>query len=286
VGLLDVLTRVTVVVSLLVGVGLVVVVGPSRLRAGTRNVGSNARGVVPAATVLAAVLATNRVVRDAGIDLSWILGLNVTGHIYGLEGRFVPALQSLAVPPLTAYFEVVYIHGYVFVLVFPVVAFLLHDDDQPLREHLLAYALNYGIGVTCYVAVVAYGPRNFFSPETVESLLYTNWPASQLLTSQVNTNTNVFPSLHASLSTTVALLAYRFRRVYPRWMPIAAVLAASVAVSTMYLGIHWAIDVLGGIALAVGSVTLAARADRDTLRRFWSDRVSAVGRLHPWRHDR
>jgi membrane-associated phospholipid phosphatase len=262
VGLLDVLTRVTVVVSLLVGVGLVGVVGPSRLRAGIRNVGSNARSVVPAATVLAAVLATNRVVRDAGIDLSWILGLNVTGHIYGLEGRFVPALQSLAVPPLTAYFEVVYIYGYVFVLVFPVITFLLHDDDKPLREHLLAYALNYGIGVICYVAVVAYGPRNFFSPETVESLLYTNWPASQLLTSQVNTNTNVFPSLHTSLSTAVAVLAWETRDIYPRWPVLAVPLAVGVGFATMYLGIHWATDVLGGICLGVGSVVIAGRLVR------------------------
>jgi membrane-associated phospholipid phosphatase len=283
-ALIGVLSRVAVVAALLVGAGLVVLVGPARLRDGVRDVTSNVRDVAPAAVVLAAVLGMNRVVRDAGIDLSWILGLRLTRRIHAIEGGFVPALQSLATPPVTAYFEAIYIHGYVFVLVFPVAAFLFHEDDQPLREHLVAYSLNYGIGVVCYVLIVAYGPRNFFAPGTVESLLYTNWPESQLLTSQVNTNTNVFPSLHASLSTTVALFAYRFRGIYPRWAPVAAVLAVSVVISTMYLGIHWATDVLAGVVLAAGSVVLATRTDRNTLRRGWFG--GPLDRIRAWRSDR
>ena len=166
---------------------------------------------------------------------------------------------------------------------FPVVAFLLHDDEQPLREHLIAYSLNYGIGVVCYILFIAFGPRNQIP--AVESLLYSNWPQSQLLTSQVNTNTNVFPSLHASLATTVALLSNRFRGVYPRWRPLAIVLAVSVSVSTMYLGIHWATDVVAGVVLAVGSVKAARRVDETTLRpKRLGGRLA--DRLRTWRHDR
>ncbi|MDZ7730656.1 MAG: phosphatase PAP2 family protein [Natrialbaceae archaeon] len=88
-------------------------------------------------------------------------------------------------------------------------------------------------------------------------MLYDSYPTYQYLTSEVNRNTNVFPSLHASLATTVALFAVRTREFYPRWVPIAIFLAISVSVSTMYLAIHWATDVIAGVALAVISVRLA-----------------------------
>jgi membrane-associated phospholipid phosphatase len=67
----------------------------------------------------------------------------------------------------------------------------------------------------------------------------------------------IFPSLHASLSTTVAILAWESRAVYPRWVVVALPLAAGVGFATMYLGIHWALDVVGGICLGVVSVTIA-----------------------------
>jgi len=64
-------------------------------------------------------------------------------------------------------------------------------------------------------------------------------PEYQYLTREVNTSTNVFPSLHTSLSATVAAFAWQTRSEFPKWLPVAVVLAASVAISTMYLGIHW-----------------------------------------------
>jgi membrane-associated phospholipid phosphatase len=75
----------------------------------------------------------------------------------------------------------------------------------------------------------------------------------------VNTNTNVFPSLHTSLSITVALIAWQTRRQYPLWTAVSVPIAASVVISTMYLGIHWAIDVLAGALMAWVIVRLASR---------------------------
>ncbi len=261
-ALVDVVALVGAVVVGLHVLGAALVVGPARLRTAPRRVRANLSAVAPGFVVLAAVLAVNKLVRAVGVELSWIIGLNITGYIYAVEGTFVAALQSMATPALTTYFGFVYVFGYVFLLTFPVLAYLLHDDPRPLHVLLLAYVLNYGLGLLCYVVFVAYGPRNFM-PELVESLLFTHWPQSQLLTAQVNANTNVFPSLHTSLSVTVGLLAYHFRTVYPRWLPVAAVLAASITVSTMYLGIHWLTDVLAGVVLAVASVAVATLVAAD-----------------------
>jgi membrane-associated phospholipid phosphatase len=261
VTLLGLVLQVAAVVALLHALGLSAVVQVGDHRAAARSARRNVRAVAPTAGVLAGVLAVNRIVREVGVELSWLIGVNITADIHAVEGGFVAAVQSLATPSLTAYFSFVYVFGYVFLLTFPLVLYALHDDERPLRTTLVAYVLNYLLGLACYVAFVAYGPRNFM-PDLVNSLLFANWPQSQLLTSQVNENTNVFPSLHASLSVTVAALAYRFRGASPRWVPLAGFLAASVVVSTMYLGIHWLTDVVAGVALGVASVAAASWACR------------------------
>jgi len=236
----------------------------------------NLRAVAPTLAVLAGVLAVNSVVRDIGVELSWLIGINITRYIFLLESELVAVIQSIATPALTAYFGFVYVFGYTFLLTFPVLAYLLTEGPRPLRVLFTAYILNYGFGLACYVLFVAYGPRNFM-PELVEPLLYTAWPQSQLLVQQVNTNTNVFPSLHTSLSVTVALVAVRFRGIYPRWAPVAVLLAASVVFSTMYLGIHWATDVVAGAAVGWASVVFAERVGDGSLVgavRRWRDRRS------------
>jgi len=255
--LVSLLLDVTVVVTLLLLVGVVGIVGLDRLRAFRPRALARFRAVLPYLVLLGAVLLVNSLLREVGPDLSWIIGWRITGWIASVEGTFVATVQSYANPALTTYFSYVYVYGYVFLLVFPIVAYFVLPETRPIRETAIAYSLNYGIGVLCYLLFIAYGPRNVM-PDLVDQLLYTHWPESQLLTSEVNANVNVFPSLHTSLAMTVAALAYRTREAYPAWFPIATVLAVSVAISTMYLGIHWGIDVLAGIARAGSSVASAA----------------------------
>ena len=256
--LAHVLGQVIAVIALMLVVGLIVVVGRDRLGETRLEYRSRLRAVAPIALVLATTLALNGVVRGVFYDLSWTVGWEATWTIYELEGQFIVWIQSLATPPVTAYFSFMYVYGYVFLLVFPIVAYFALADTGPLRLLFASYTFNYVLGLVCYTLVIAYGPRNVM-PELVSSLLYETYPHYQHLTRQVNRNVNVFPSLHTSLAATAAILAYRTRDTYPRWTPIATVLAVSVAVSTMYLGIHWAVDVVAGVALASASVVLADR---------------------------
>jgi membrane-associated phospholipid phosphatase len=70
------------------------------------------------------------------------------------------------------------------------------------------------------------------------------------------------------LSTTVAGLAYQTRDSYPVWFVVAVALAVSIVGATMYLGIHWATDVLAGFVLAAIALWVARRyGDRDLLDR-------------------
>lgn len=239
-------------------IGLLLFVPARDVPSALRNARSNIRQVGPTAVLLGGVLIANSFIRNAGVDLAWLIGVNITRGIYAIEGTFVASVQSVATPALTAFFSFIYVFGYAFLLTFPIVIYALIEDGEPLLLTLVAYSLNYGLGLVSYVFFIAYGPRNYM-PELVESILFTNWPQVQLLTGLVNVNTNVFPSLHASLAVTVALLAIRFREIHWHWTAVATGLAVLICISTMYLGIHWLTDVVGGILLAVLSVSVASR---------------------------
>jgi membrane-associated phospholipid phosphatase len=246
---------VTIVASLVVVVGAATLigvptmVGVDRARAGLSAWRSRLVELFPLILLLCAVVAFKTAVGGILPELSWLVGWNVTDLIGTLEGEFVGTVQSFQTPLLTAYFAGVYVYGFSFLLVFPFVAYFLHEDPRPFQETAVAFSLNYLLGLLAFTLVIAYGPRNYLVGD-VEPLLYRFWPAAYLLTSEVATRTDVFPSLHTSMSVTVALLAWRTRDAFPRWTLVSAVLAGSVVVSTMYLGIHWATDVVAGLVLA------------------------------------
>jgi len=268
--------EVSAVVATLCVVGAVTIVGRTRLVALRTELQSRLRESAPYLAVLIAVLAINSAIRDYAQEISWLIGWNITGAIEAVEGGFVAAIQSVQTELLTAYFSYVYVFGYVFLLIFPLLAYAALDDRTPFKRLVVAYSFNYLLGLLLYIVFIAYGPRNV---GVAENLLYITNPEYQFLTSAVNTNTNVFPSLHTSLSTTVAVFAYRTREAYPIWFGLATGLAASIIVSTMYLGIHWGIDVLVGLGLAALCVSLARRVVASELvqSRLSSESKSSTG---------
>ncbi|WP_138005143.1 phosphatase PAP2 family protein [Halalkalirubrum salinum] len=258
-GLVSVLTQVAIVIVSACLVASIAFIGPARLLELRKEAIPRLLDAKHLIAVLLVVLVTNGLIRDATQNLSWVFGWNITPLIRQIEGGVVIYIQSLATPLLTAYFSYIYVFGYGFLLIFPFLAYLSLSDQTHFRSLVLAYTLNYGLGLICYLIFIAYGPRNSFGPGLVESLLFDTYPQFQFLTRSVNVPTNVFPSLHTSLSATVALLAFHTRREYPIWLWISIVLAVSVFISTMYLGIHWLLDVIAGIVLAVVSVEGARR---------------------------
>ncbi|PSQ25397.1 PA-phosphatase [Halobacteriales archaeon QS_9_68_17] len=264
-GLADVVMRLTVMVAILLSVTAAVIVGPRRVFRAVGDYRWRLAEIGPYLTVLLIVLGVRKLTMDYTGLLSWALDWNITQTIYSLEGALVADVQSLRAPLLTDYFVFIYLYGYVFLLLFPFVAYFVRSDMTSMKELIVAYTFNYGVGLVCYVLFIAYGPRNLI-PDIVDSLLYVTYPQSQLLTGEVNHNTNVFPSLHASLSMTTFFLAWRTKEEYPLWVPVSLVLGVSVAISTMYLGIHWATDVVAGTALAGLSIFVTEYiVDRDLL---------------------
>lgn len=216
------------------------------------------RAMWPYVGGLVAILVVNKGLQGYIESFSHAYGIEATPLLYAVEGDLVSSFQGLFPDIAVFYFSPMYIVGYVVLLIFPLVAYLFAESLAPLRTLVTAYAINYGIAVVCYAAIVAYGPRNHAADTagaaSVGEPMFDLFPDITVLTSQVNTHTNVFPSLHTALSVTVLLIALRTHDEFPRWTTIAAVVCVSIVFATMYLGIHWFVDVIAGGALATVSV--------------------------------
>jgi len=250
------LFEITVVVTTLCAVGAITIVGRRRLTELMTELRPRLRESAPYIGLLATVLAINSLLRPYAQQLSQQIGWRITGTIEAFEGSFVAGIQAYQSELLRLYFSYVYVFGYVFILVFPILAYLALATREQFKRLTVAYSSNYALGLVCYILFIAFGPRNM---DVAENLLYLNNPQYQFLTSAVNNKTNAFPSLHTSLSATVAIFAYKTRSEYPAWFIVGSSLAVSIIISTMYLGIHWATDVVFGILLAGLSVYIADR---------------------------
>ena len=215
------------------------------------------REVAPYVAALGVVVVLNKGLQGPIRQFSAAYGIELTPILYGIEGDLVHTIQALTPDPALAYFAAVYTVGYAVMLFAPLVIYLFAERPRPLKWLVSSYAVNYILAVGVYATVVAYGPRNVdrsTEAAAAGSPLLELVPEITVVTSLVNSNTNVFPSLHAALSVTVALIAASTRGTFRRWFYLAAWLAASILAATLALGIHWLTDVVAGGLLAVVAV--------------------------------
>ncbi len=239
-----------------------------QLRRTVDESGRRLRDAAPYLGLAALIFLTKRATHGYSVRISRAIDWNITDELYAAEGEFVATLQAIVPEATLGFFSVMYMFGFPFLLVAAPILYFALPSQRHLKALLVAYVGNYFIGAICYTLFIAYGPRNHLS--TVDGLMYRVYPQTQDMTAAISSNTDVFPSLHTSLAIVVLLFAWRSRRAYPLWFPIASVVSFAVVFSTMYLGIHWAFDVVAGIALGVGTVFAAerivARVEGDTDR--------------------
>lgn len=211
--------------------------------------------ISPYIGIAVVILLLKQSTHEMRLHLSESLNWNITGWIFTLEGMFVAHVQQIIPDSLAFLFSVFYMFGYPYLLIVPLILYFSFPTLRILKELLVAYILNFIMGATFYTLFISHGPRIHLSQ--VEGMMYQMYPETQELTAAISSNANVFPSLHTSMSVVVLLFAWRTRESQPKWLVLATITTLGIVISTMFLGIHWLIDVLAGIVLAVWSYKVA-----------------------------
>ncbi len=197
------------------------------------------------------------------------LGWDFTWVVYAIEGQFVQTFQdTLRNPILDWVFTAVYTVGAFWLYHLPFWFCVLTGRSRSALIVALSLAGIWIVGILAYfflpvfeVWVTSDAPYNYGH---VVNVLFDTMPSTRDSPYYMAAINNNFPSLHVG-TTMGVVLALRYageRKMFRFLFPFAA----GVALATMYLGIHWVLDVIAGILLAWGAAVLATRiADKQAV---------------------
>lgn len=161
------------------------------------------------------------------------------------DGSFARVFQTSW---LTSYMKMVYNTGFVLAVLVPLFrAAMAIDFKKMLKYTLSAHVFQVFIITPFYI--VFYLQEVWFVHGKLDPLTRHLNPTQTL-----ETTLNCFPSMHTSIAFAMFLLVIRERNKVFKW--VWGFYCLSVIYSTMYLEIHWVIDVFGGLLLGYLTVKL------------------------------
>ncbi|WP_048602393.1 phosphatase PAP2 family protein [Rubeoparvulum massiliense] len=170
------------------------------------------------------------------------------------DGMFI---RQFATPWLDQILVPIYVHG--FVVPAAVMAVYYVATKQPVKvvQAIFAFhALQYVMILPFHFWVESYQvwqvqnmfDGTFFTDPIVN---YRHWLVSGAKVPSFN---HAFPSMHTSIATAIIIMALREKNRFFRW--IMVIFNVTVIFTTVYLGIHWILDLIGGILLGWSAVKI------------------------------
>lgn len=169
-----------------------------------------------------------------------------TQAFFDIEQNFVATIQHFFKNDALTYFTTFY-----YVILFTAIMIASVGIYTFQKNYKLFYGLCYAIMINYIVAFPFYlfFPVNevwFFHPN-VDLLMHQVFPTFESEYRPLSGIDNCFPSLHTSLSITMAVIASKSGSRL--WRYFTAISAVIVIFSIFYLGIHWFLDMCAGLAL-------------------------------------
>lgn len=185
-----------------------------------------------------------------------------TKSIYSIEGNFVSAIQHLFHNDILTM-----ISSYFYVVIFPSVMITSIALYTFQKNYKLFYAICYALMFNYMVAIPFYlfFPVNevwSFHP-SVKLLILDVFPTFEQDYRPLSGLDNCFPSLHTSISVSMAVIAVKSRSTF--WKIFVPISSAFIIFTIFYLGIHWLSDMCAGVVLGVVAARLGLRISEGRL---------------------
>lgn len=246
-------------------------VSVGRLRTTDAEVGTGVAVALPTALtsrigltlLLAAVFAVNWIETTAD---NWVgaragfvpdLRRQVAKAVHAIEGNFSFAYHD-ATNDIAAYgYSSAYFFFFPLLILALAAVFARREEIAPYRVFSVATMIVYAVSLPFYVLFPV--PERWAYPESGAMLLSDRW-SSQLIEifRPISGLDNSFPSFHVSLTVLLIILSFVYQLRF-RWSVFA--LGMTIVLSTFVLGIHWIVDIVGGLAVGVLGVILALRLE-------------------------
>ncbi|MFC5529254.1 phosphatase PAP2 family protein [Cohnella yongneupensis] len=181
---------------------------------------------------------------------------DLTPIMSGWEGHWISTFQSAFQSDLlTGFCATFYLVVFQSVMIASVGIYTYYNNKKMYYAFCVALLLNYLIAVPFFLFV----PVNevWFTHPDVKFLMLDAFPSFETSYRSLSGLNNCFPSLHTSISVTMALVA-SYSGI-KRWAIFTWCHAAVIIFSIFYLGIHWFTDMIAGILLAVVAATVGLK---------------------------
>ncbi len=189
-------------------------------------------------------------------------GLDMTPYIYAIEGDLVVLFQdTFRAEWLDVLMTHFYIAGFMFIT-YASIFYVTYFDDRWMADRIaLCVAWVYLLAIPFYLF---FNVRvTGFYIEDMDAIAYTLNPEIEDWFRRIDAFTNCMPSLHIAVPFAI-WLTFRKYDHDGRWrrfqnMTLGYIILTAFAI--IYLGIHWFVDIIGGMMIAAFSVSLTDKTN-------------------------
>jgi len=199
--------------------------------------------------------------------------LNMTPWIYAIEGDMALWVQQTFMSDwLTAFMTHFYVVGFMVICYVSIFYFAYFDDRYMADRISLTIFWVYVLAIPFYLFFNVHVTGNYIPG--MKTLAYNHTPEINDWFHRIDPLTNGMPSLHIGFPFAVWLCLLRFD-TDKRWIiyrRIVFVYILLTAFCILYLGIHWFMDIIGGMIVAAIAVSIANRM-ADPMWRLFDERT-------------
>lgn len=177
-----------------------------------------------------------------------------TTLIMTIEQDFVARFSSFWMPITILFFVFIYIILYPFTLWYTPVYLIITNRTNALKTLTFALLFLYLFALPFYLF---FPVTNVYTHFGLPSALNSVIPQVETFFYTTTTQNNCFPSLHTAMSIVISRTIFLTEN--KRFEYLGIFVMVTVIISVLYLSIHWIIDVIGGIIVALFALYLSEK---------------------------